>query len=100
MIAARRQADRVGRQQQRERDPVLFAERVALAQDAVVLRRRLDREADRLEPADELANVLPHLCRSPAEGQLASFGLDRCSCETARTPLAAGRSLDPLTDGG
>src|SRR5919106_2560376 len=54
-------ADRVGRERQRERHPVRFAERLALAQDAVVPGRRFDREAERLEPADELANVLPHL---------------------------------------
>jgi hypothetical protein len=51
-------ADRVGRERQRERHPVRFAERLAVAQDAVVARRRLDREADGFEPADELANVL------------------------------------------
>src|SRR4051794_398686 len=44
-------ADRVGKIRQRERHPVRFAERLALAQDAVVPRRRLDREADGLEPA-------------------------------------------------
>jgi hypothetical protein len=53
-------ADRVGRKRQRERHPVCFAERLAVAQDAVVARRRLDSEADGLEPANELAHVLPH----------------------------------------
>jgi hypothetical protein len=54
-------ADRVGRERQHEGHPVRFAKRLALAQDAVVPRRRLDREAHGFEPADELANVLPHL---------------------------------------
>ena len=65
-------ADRVGREGKHERHPVRLAERLALAQDAVVPRRRLDGEAERLKAADELANVFPHL--GPGEGQLASFG--------------------------
>jgi hypothetical protein len=35
--------------------------------------RRLDREADCFQPADELANVLSHLGPDPDEKQLASF---------------------------
>ena len=70
-------ADRVGRERQRERHPVRLAQRLALAQDAVVPRRRLDREADRLEAADEFANVFPHLGPGAPEDQLASFGCDR-----------------------
>ena len=46
---------------QRNRHLVLLLERLPVAQDAVVPRRRLDREADGFEPADELADVLPHL---------------------------------------
>ena len=34
-----------------------FSERLAVAQDAVVARRRLDRQPDGFEPADELTNV-------------------------------------------
>ena len=34
--------------------------RLAVAQDAVVPRRRLDREAHGFEPANELAHVLSH----------------------------------------
>ena len=37
-----------------------FPERLAVAQNAVVAGCRLDREADGLEPPDELAHVLPH----------------------------------------
>jgi hypothetical protein len=51
-------ADRVGRERQHERHPVRLAERLALAQDALVARRGLDGEPDGFEPADELANVL------------------------------------------
>jgi hypothetical protein len=61
-------ADRVGRERQRERHPVRLAERLAVAQDVVVARRGLDREADGFEPADELANVLPHLDPAVATG--------------------------------
>jgi hypothetical protein len=50
-------ADRVGRERQHERHPVRLAERLAVAQDAVVARRGLDRKPDGFEPADELANV-------------------------------------------
>src|SRR4029453_9485618 len=52
--------DRVGRERQHERHSVRLAERLAVAQDAVVARRRLDREADGFEPPDEFAYVLPH----------------------------------------
>jgi len=47
-------------------------------QDAVVTRRRLDREANRLEAADEFANVLPHLGPGNPrdDDQLANFGYD------------------------
>jgi hypothetical protein len=54
--------DGVGRERQRERHPVRFAERLTIAQYAVVPGRRFDREALCLEPSDELANVLPHSC--------------------------------------
>ena len=50
---------------------------LSVAQDAVVPWRRLDREADGLEAADEFANVFPHLGLGALEDQLASFGYDR-----------------------
>src|SRR5205823_11562424 len=53
--------DRVRRKRERERHPVRLAERLTVAQDSVVPRRRLDREPHGFEPADELAHVLPHL---------------------------------------
>src|SRR6266508_4543466 len=53
-------ADRVGRERQHERHPVRFAKRLAVAQDAVVPRRRLDREAHGFEPANEFTHVLTH----------------------------------------
>jgi hypothetical protein len=53
-------ADRVGRERQRERHPVRLVQRLAVAQDAVVPRRGLDREADGFESANELAHVLSH----------------------------------------
>ena len=37
-----------------------FSKRLAVPQHAVVARRRLGGEADGLEPANELANVLSH----------------------------------------
>jgi hypothetical protein len=54
-------ADRVGRERECERHPVRFSQRLAVAQDAVVARRRLDRKAHGLEATDELADVFPHL---------------------------------------
>jgi hypothetical protein len=54
-------AGRVGREREREGHPVLFAERLAIAQDLVVAGGRFDGEADGLELADELAHVFPHL---------------------------------------
>src|SRR5919198_6027355 len=54
-------ADGVGRERQRERHPIRLAQRLAVAQHAVVARRRLDREAHCFEPTDELADVLSHL---------------------------------------
>src|SRR5512132_386449 len=51
----------VGREGQHERHPVLFPERLAVAEDAVVPWRRFDGQACSLESADEFANVLPHL---------------------------------------
>jgi hypothetical protein len=54
-------ANRVRRERQHERHPVLLAERLAVAQDAVVPRRRLDRQALGFQPADELANVFSQL---------------------------------------
>ena len=53
-------ADRVGRERQHERHPIRFAEGLAVAQDAIVPRRRLDRETRGFEPPDELANVFFH----------------------------------------
>src|SRR5436190_8606576 len=53
-------AGRVGGERQREGHAVRLAERLAVAQDLVVAGRRLDGEAGGFEPADELANVLPH----------------------------------------
>ena len=58
-------ADRVGGERKRERHSVLLPERLAVAQDMVVPGRRLDRQTDGLEPADELADVLSHLADSP-----------------------------------
>jgi hypothetical protein len=52
---------RVGRERQHERHPIRLAKLLAVAQDTVVPRGRLDREALGLESPDELANVLPHL---------------------------------------
>jgi hypothetical protein len=66
-------ADRVRGERQRERHPVRLPAGLAIAQDAAVPGRRLDHEADRFQPADELANVLPHLGPDPDEKQLASF---------------------------
>ena len=40
--------------------PVRLARRLAVAQDAVVPRRGLDREADGFEQANELVHVLSH----------------------------------------
>src|SRR5262249_33917458 len=57
-IAVSTPADRVGRKRQRERHPVRLAERLSVAQDAVVARRRLDREAGGFEPAEGVAHVL------------------------------------------
>src|SRR5437016_194038 len=51
----------VGGEGEHERDPVRFPHRLAVAQDLVVAGCRLDGEAGYLEPADELADVLPHL---------------------------------------
>jgi hypothetical protein len=48
----------------------------ARAKDAVVPGRGLDAEADRLEPADELANVFSHAVRS-VRGQLATVARNR-----------------------
>jgi hypothetical protein len=59
-IAALRQRICVRRERQRERHPVRFAERLAVAQDAVVARRGLDCEADGFEPANELPHILSH----------------------------------------
>ena len=60
-------ADRVGREREREGHAVLFAEWLPVAKDVVVARRRLDREPDGLEPADELADVLSHLATARRE---------------------------------
>src|SRR5918995_1081480 len=81
-------ADRVGRERQRERHPVRFAERLALAQDAVVPGRRLDGEAERLEAADELANVLPHLGPGrPGPGSACQLRVRSPVVKTAGTAL-------------
>src|ERR671914_1027502 len=86
-------ADRVRRERQRERHPVRFAERLALAQDAVVPRRRLDREAERLEAADELANVLPHLGPgSPGRGSACQLRVRSPVVQTTRHP-SCGRAV-------
>jgi len=55
-------ADRVRGEGQHEGHPVLLPERPTVAQDAIVPRSRLDREAHRFEPVYELADVLslPH----------------------------------------
>jgi hypothetical protein len=50
---------RVRRERQREGHPVGLAKRLAVAEDAIVPGSRLDREADGLEPADELTDVFP-----------------------------------------
>ena len=41
--------------------PLALAERLAVAEDVVVAGCRLDGEAGGFEPADELADVLPHV---------------------------------------
>ena len=58
---------RVGRERQHERHAVGLSKRLAVAQHAVVARRRLDGETDGFEPTNELANVLSHLGTSIAE---------------------------------
>ena len=55
-----RRAAPADRERECERHSVLFAEWLAVAQDVVVARSRLDGEADRLEPTDELADVFSH----------------------------------------
>src|SRR6266536_548189 len=60
-IAALRQRTVSGANGSVNGHPVRLAERLTVAQDAVVPRRRLDREPHGFEPADELAHVLPHL---------------------------------------
>jgi hypothetical protein len=57
-------ADRVGGEGEREGHPVLLAEWLAVAQDVVVARSRLDGEAGCFEPADELPHVFSHLATS------------------------------------
>jgi hypothetical protein len=54
-------ADGVRRIRQRERHSVRLPKWLAVAEDAIVAWRRLDRESHGSEPADELADVLPHL---------------------------------------
>ena len=50
----------VGGEGKRKGHPVGFPERLSVAHDVVVAGRRLDGEAGGFEPADELADVLPH----------------------------------------
>jgi hypothetical protein len=57
-IAVRRQRIVSGENGNVNGIPFRLAERLALALDAVVARRRLDREPDGFESADELANIL------------------------------------------
>ena len=66
-IAARRQRIVSGENGNLNGIPFAFAERLAIAQDAVMLRRRLDRQTNGFESADELTNVLPHL--GPSRGR-------------------------------
>jgi hypothetical protein len=61
-------------------------EQLALAQDAVVPRRRLDGEADRLEAADELAHVLPHLRPGTPVELACQLRFDWRSRRAANTP--------------
>src|SRR5205823_554252 len=85
-IAARRQRIVSGENGNGERHPVRLAERLAVAQDAVVARRGLDREPNGFEPADELANVLPH--PGPAVAAGAAIACSRCATMPARQPGA------------
>jgi len=55
--------DGVGGERKREWHRVLLSERLTVAQDVVVAGRGLDGEAGGFEPADELADVLPHCAR-------------------------------------
>jgi hypothetical protein len=61
-------ADGIRGEREHEGHPVLFTERLTVAQDVVVAGRGLDRKAGCFEPADELADVLPHLVASSSAG--------------------------------
>lgn len=71
-IAARRQRIVSGEKGSVNGHPVRLVQRLALVQDAVVPWRRLDREAERLEAADEFANVLPHTTAVRRSGEVRS----------------------------
>jgi hypothetical protein len=61
-------ADGVGGERKREGHPALLSQRLTIAQDVVVAGRGLDAEAGGFEPADELADVLPHCSRLSSAG--------------------------------
>jgi hypothetical protein len=64
--------------------PFALAERLAVAPDAVVPRRRLDREAHGFEPANEFTHVLTH----PFSWRLSVNGIKRktaCLASSAAT---------------
>jgi hypothetical protein len=78
--------------------PSAFTERLALAQDAVVPRGRLDDEADRFEPAG-LAHVLPHGgCGSERQSALpAGATTAAADCKSAAPCVRSGGNLRPAT---